>query len=275
MLKNKQNIVLSQNTFIVERTIFTNYYSELKDEVLRVYLLMCRVVGVNNGTFFMSLKTIAQEVNTTVYHVRNALDFLTRNCFIKRIGTRGQSNVYIVLTAPEYHKASKTYFSNESITRDRFNLKNNLNGYCEIPVEVMKGSILRDKTKWTNRKIKILGQLYLYHWIDVYGGVDPKALHVTNNSIYVNEFVSHTLGCTTGDVVKTVRWLINEGYANKVKAIYRPNPNSCYKEMQFIGDEKLITIQPKDVTLTVIRLTYIPNLKLVNAQTRTGRMIAI
>ncbi|MFJ8263380.1 hypothetical protein ACIQ4I_15735 [Rummeliibacillus sp. NPDC094406] len=270
-----QNIVLSQNTFFVDRTIFTNYFPELKAEKLRIYLLMCRVVGAKNGSFFMSLKTITQEVNLSEYHVRNALDFLSKNFFIKKVGNRFQANEYVVLTVPDYHETTNTYYSNEKISRDRFNAKDNLNGYCELPIEVMQGSILRDKTKWTDRKIKILGQLYMNHWIDVYGGVDPEVIHGKNNSLYVSEFVSQMVGCTPKDVAKTVKWLINEGYVYKVKTIYRPNQNSCYKEMQFIGDAKLVITQPNDISITAIRLTCMPDLKLSRALARTGGKIAI
>ncbi|SFA93651.1 hypothetical protein SAMN04488072_1047 [Lentibacillus halodurans] len=269
-------IHLSKNTFMVERTVFCNTFPELKGEHLRVYLLMCRVVGVNsNGTFFMSLDTTARELNISIHKIRDSIDWLCKNYFIKKVGRRSQVNVYKVLVTPDYHRSTKTYYSNEHIHRDRVTMKQTQNGYCEIPIEMMEGSVLRDKTKWTDRKIKVLGQLYLYHWIDEYGGVDPNAAHFINNTINVSDLITYNLGCHVNDIKKVVRWLHREGYIMKVKAVYRINQNSCYKELQFIGDAIKTKQQPGDVIIDVIRLTCIPDLKLKNALKRTGGNIAV
>ena len=268
-------VVISKNTFLVDRLIFSNVIPELKEHKLRVYLLMCRVVGAQNGTFFMSIARIQKEVNISEYYVRDALFFLETNYFIRKVGKRGQSNVYIVLTVPFYDPISKAYISNEIIPRDRFQQKNYQHGYCEMPIEVLSGSILRDKTKWTDRKIKILGQLYFFHWIDMYGGVDPGAIHGTFNSIYVSDFITHLVDCSSKDVVQTVRWLIRERYAFRVKVVYRTNHNSFKAEKQFIGDEVNVTIQPGDEVVTIIRLSCVPEIKLMNAFQRTGGLITL
>lgn len=267
---------LSQHTFFVDRTIFANTFPDLCGDRLRIYLLMCRVVGAKNGKFFMSLNTILGEVNISEHYVRKAIDWLCENYFIKKVGRRGQVNEYIVLAVPDYHRDTKTYYTNESIRRDRYGLKDNLNGYCELPIEVMQGSILRDRTKWTDRKIKVLGQLYIYHWIDVYGGVDPEVLSFTaNNSMDIKEFIGYSIDCHINDVKKVVRWLIREGYCHKVKTVYRINQNSCHKEFQYVGDEIITTLQTGDVLKDVIRLKYIPDLKLKDAHTRTGGRVTL
>lgn len=266
----------SKNTFIVDRAIFGNTFTELKGDQLRVYLLMCRVVGVNPyGTFFMSLDTTAKEVNLSIHHTRNAIDWLCKNFFIKKVGKRKQTNMYSVLVVPDYHKESKRYFSNEHIQRNRYQLKNLLNGYCEIPIEVFQGSLLRDKSKWTDRKIKILGQLYLYHWIDEFGGVDPKAIHFNRNSMNISDLMSYTIGCSSSQVKQVIEWLTLEGYASRVKTVFRVNQSSCQRELQYVGDASRIVQQPNDVIIDVVRLTYIPDLKINDAKQRTGGNIAI
>ena len=275
MKNNSSNIVMSKNTFLVDRLIFLNVFSDLKEHKLRVYLLMCRVVGAQNGVFFMSIPQIEKEINISEHYVRDALSFLESNYFIKKVGKRVQSNVYIVSTVPFYESSSKAYISNEKISRDRFQQKNYQHGYCEMPIEILKGSILRDKTKWTDRKIKILGLLYLFHWIDMYGGVDPVAIHGTSNSIYVSEFITSLVGCSSMEVVQTIRWLINERYAFRVKVVYRANQNSCEAEKQFIGDLVNVIIQPGDEVITVIRLSCIPEIKSMNAIQRTRGLITL
>jgi hypothetical protein len=267
---------LSSNTFFVDRAVFSNTFPNLKGDRLRIYLLMCRVVGVSaNGVFYMSLDTTAKEVNISIHHTRNAIDWLCKNFFIKKTGRRSQVNVYKVLVAPDYHRFTKTYYPNEQIQRDRVSMKNTQNGYCELPIEVMQGSILRDQTKWTDRKVKVLGQLYLYHWIDEYGGVDPEAAHFKNNTMHVRELLTYTLSCHTNDIKHIVRWLRGEGLLTRVKTVYRENRNSCLKEFQFIGDAVKTTRQPGDVIIDVIRLTCIPDLKLNDAQKRTGGRLSV
>ena len=275
MKKSSGKVLMSKNTFLVDRLIFSNVFSDLKEHKLRVYLLMCRVVGAQNGTFFMSIVSIQKEVNISEHYVRDALSFLESNYFIKKVGNRGLSNVYIVLTVPFYDSTSKTYISNESIPKDRSQQKNHQHGYCEMPIEVMSGSIFRDKTKWTDRKIKVLGLLYLFHWIDMYGGVDPVAVHGTSTSIYVSEFITNLVGYSAKDVVQTIRWLIREGYAFRVKGVYRTNLNSCEADKQFIGDVVKVTIQPGDEVITIIRMSCIPEIKVMNAIHRTGGLITL
>ena len=266
---------ISNHTFFVDRTVFTNIYPGLKGNRLRVYLLMCRVAGTKpNGACFMGIDTITKEVNLTEHHTRKAIEWLCNNYFVQKVKRPYQSNLYHILVTPEYDKVDKKYYSNESITRNRFNMKDTLNSYVELPVEIMSGSILRDKSLWTDRKIKILGQLYLYHWIDEYGGVDPQAIHIQNNSMYVSDLLSYTLGCPTNDIVRSVRWLLKEGFATEVEAIYRTNNNSIFKEQQYVGDATEMNMLPTDLIIKVIRLNIIPSLKLQNAIARTGGKIA-
>lgn len=269
------NITLSQHTFIVDRTIFTNTFPELKGDKLRVYLLICRVVGANNGRFFMSIKTISDEINISDHYVKKAIKFLCDNYFIKYVGKRKQSNVYIVLSVPDYHKFSKTYFSNEHIIRDRYNMKIHLNGYCELPVELLSGSILRDQNKWTDIKIKVLGQLYMFHWIDEFGGVDPEAFHYNKSTVVISDLVAYTIGFHKNHIRKVVTFLIREGYAFKVKTVYRENQNSCDREMQYIGDLTKVTSMQTDEIKEIIRLNLVPNLKFKDAIVRTGGNIEL
>jgi hypothetical protein len=267
---------ISTNTFLVDRTIFTNFYPDLKGNRLRVYLLMCRVTGAKqHGLCFMGINSIAKEVNLSEYHTRKAIEWLCNNYFIQKVKKPYQSNRYRILVTPDYDDVNKKYYSNEGIIRNRFNMKDSLNGYVELPVEVMSGSILRDKTLWSDRKIRIFGQLYLFHWIDEFGGVDPKVIHLKNNSIYINDLLSYTLGCSKNDIERSIRWLIKQGYATEVEAVYRTNNNSFYKEQQFIGDAKKIHILPTDKIIKVIRMNCIPSLKLQNAIDRTGGKIAL
>lgn len=268
---------ISNHTFFVDRTVFTNIYPDLNGSRLRIYLLMCRAAGAKqNGACFMSMNTIQQEVNLSEHHVRKAIDWLCDNHFIKRIKRAYQSNLYRILVTPDYDDVNKQYYSNEGISRNRFDMKGTLNGYVELPVEVIKGSILRDKTLWSDRKIKILGQLYLYHWIDEYGGVDPEAVHIKNNSImYINDLLSYTLGCSTSDIERSIRWLIKRDYATEVEAVYRTNYNSMYQEQQYVGDAAKINAIPTDMIIKVIRMNYIPSFKLQNAINRTGGKIAL
>ena len=270
MRNNNHNIVLTQHTFFVDRTIFSNTFPELRGDALRVYLLMCRVVGANNGKFFMSIKQISQEVNISEHHVKKALKFLCDTYFIKYVGKRKQSNVYIVLSVPDYHKFSNTYYSNENINRDRFNMKDNLNGYCELPVKILEGSILRDKSKWTDIKIKVLGQLYMYHWIDEYGGVDPEAFHYNKSTVVISDLVARTIDFHKNNIKKVVSFLIREGCAFKVKTVYRENQNSCNREMQYIGDLTKVSPIQNDGIKEIIRLKLVPDLKLKDAIVRTG-----
>ncbi|MCT1577064.1 hypothetical protein M3E13_04305 [Oceanobacillus kimchii] len=266
---------LSTNTFFVDRTIFTNIYPDLKGNRLRVYLLMCRVTGAKqNGACFMGINTIAKEINLTEYHTRSAIDWLCNNYFIQKVKRPYQSNLYRVLVTPDYDHVKKKYHSNESITRTRFNMKDSLNAYVELPIEVMKGSILRDKSMWSDRKIKVLGQLYLYHWIDENGGVDPQAVHLDNNSMYISDLLSDTLGCSKNDIERSVRWLLKEGFATEAKVVYRINNNSIYKENQYVGDVNKINLLPTDKVIKIIRMNIIPSLKLQNAIARTGGKIA-
>jgi hypothetical protein len=270
------SIQLSKNTFFVDRTVFGNTFPELKGDRLRIYLLMCRVVGTNpNGSFFMSLDSTAKEVNISMKLTRNAIEWLCRNFFIKKVGRRCQVNVYKVLTVPDYHLPTDTYYSNEKSQRDRVTMKSTQNGYCELPIEVMQGSILRNRTKWTDRKVKLLGQLYLFHWIDIYGGVDPEAAHFKNNTMHISELLTYTVGCHTNDIKHIIKWLQRERFLTRVKTVYRENQNSCHKELQFIGDAINTNQQPGDVLIDVIRLTCIPDLKLNDAQNRTGGKLAI
>ncbi len=275
-MNNKMcKVMISKNTFIVDRIIFTKELPDLRNHKLRVYLLMCRVVGAQNGTFFMSISSIMAEVNITEHYVRDALLFLETNHFIKRVGKRGQANKYIVLSIPFYESATKIYVSNEAIPRTRSQQKNYQRGYCEMPIEVMQGSILRDKTKWTDRRIKVLGQLYMFHWIDMYGGVDPDVLYCQTNVLYVNDFITQMLGYCKKDVEKVVYWLIKNDYAYPVKVFYRINVNSCEGERQFIGDSGSVTAQPGDKEITVIRMTCVPEYKALNAIQRTGGLMTL
>ncbi|SFA83070.1 hypothetical protein SAMN04488072_102174 [Lentibacillus halodurans] len=265
----------SNHTFIVERSIFSNTFPELKEDRLRVYLLMCRVVGAKkDGICFMSIKTISNEVNLTEHRTRKAIEWLCEKHFIKKVRRWKQSNVYVVLVTPDYDPVKKQYYSNEDIDRGRLSMKDTLNGYVELPVEVMAGSILRDKTLWTDRKIRIFGQLYLYHWIDEFGGVDPKVVQVKKNTMYISELFSYTIGCSSQDIISVIRWLIREGFASKAKTVYRQNPNSIFKEIQYIGDAVKTNKLPSDTLIDVIRMNCIPSLKLKNAIDRTGGRIA-
>ncbi|PMC35514.1 hypothetical protein CJ195_19095 [Bacillus sp. UMB0899] len=269
-------IQTSNNTFFVDRVVFTDFYPELTGERLRIYLLMCRVVGAKtNGTFYMSVENIAKEVKSSRYYVSQTLEWLTNNFFIKKIRKRNQVNEYKVLVTPDYQPTTNTYYSNEDIPRSRYNLKDTMNGYCELPIEIMKGSILRDQTKWTDRKIKVLGQLYLYHWIDEYGGVDPSAVHYKGNTMFISEMMIYTLNCHLKAIIKVIEGLEREGYLHKVRTIYRTNKNSCNTELQYIGDEGKVNLLPNDVFKDIIRLIYIPSLKLEDAQKRTGGKLAI
>ncbi|WP_186576900.1 helix-turn-helix domain-containing protein [Aquibacillus kalidii] len=267
---------LSNHTFFVDRTVFTNIFPELKENQLRVYLLMCRVAGAKpNGECFMGINTIAKEVNLSEYHTRKAIEWLCNNYFIQKLKRSYQSNLYRILVTPDYDNVNKKYYSNESIFRNRFDMKDSLNGYVELPVEVMSGSILRDKTLWSDRKIRIFGQLYLFHWIDEFGGVDPDAIRIVNSSIYISDLLSYTLGCSKNDIERSVKWFIKQGYASEVETVYRINNNSFYKEQQFVGDATKINILPTDKVIKVIRMDCVPSLKLQNAIDRTGGKIAL
>ncbi len=275
MNKKQINIQVSSNTFMVDRMVFTEYYPEMKGDILRVYLLMCRVVGFKNTTFFMGKDEIKKEVNLTTHYVNQAIDFLEKNYFIKKVGHVGRANKYKVLNVPLYNMLTNTYFSRESMPRTRYDLKDSLNGYAELPVEVFKGSILRDRTLWTDRKIKTLTMLYSYHFIDVFGGIDPSAIHGTVNTLFVDDFVVYQIGCHKNDLKKTIQILIRDGYAIKVPAVYRVNANSCLSEKQYVGDLTEVTQHPGDDVVTVIRMTHIPDLKLNNALKRTQGAIRI
>lgn len=265
----------SKNTFLVDRLVFTNEYPELKEHRFRVYLLICRVVGAKNGSFFMSIASIKAEVFITEHYVRDALNYLETNYFIKRDGNRGQANKYKVLTVPSYDSATKIYTTNEMIPRIRSQQKKSQHGYCEMPIEIMVGSILRDKTKWTDRRIKVLALLYMFHWIDMYGGVEPDTFHITTGSIHVSELIVHVLGCSQMEIVHVVRWLIIENYAFGVNVVLRINPVSCEREKQFIGDLGKVTPQHGDEVITVIRMVCIPEVKVKKAKQRTGGLITI
>jgi hypothetical protein len=93
--------------------------------------------------------------------------------------------------------------------------------------------------------------------------------------MYISDLISYTVGCHTNDVKRIVKWLLREGYAHRTKMIYRVNQNSCHRELQFVGDANKTLHQPNDVFIDIIRLTYIPNLKLKDAQLRTGGNLAI
>lgn len=267
---------ISNHTFLVDRTVFTNIYPDLSGNRLRIYLLMCRVTGTKqNGTCFMGINTIAKEVNLSEYYTRKAIEWLCNNYFIQKVKKPYQSNRYRILVTPDYDGINKKYYSNEGIIRNRFNMKDTLNAYVELPVEVMSGSILRDKTLWSDRKIKVFGQLYLYHWIDEYGGVDSQTVHIKNNSMYINDFLSYTLGCSTNDIERSIKWLIKNGYATEVEAVYRINYNSIHQEQQYVGDTAKINVVPTDNIVKVIRMNCIPSLKLQNAIDRTGGKIAL
>ncbi|WP_144513069.1 hypothetical protein [Bacillus sp. FJAT-22090] len=274
-MKNSiRHLNLSKHTFLVERTIFSNTFPELKENRLRIYLLLCRVVGVNNkGLCFMSIKTICNEVNLSEHYVKICIDWLARNYFIEKVKSPNRSNAYRVLISPDYHKATKQYFSNGHMLRNRYDMKNDLNGYCEIPVDVMKGSILRNQTDWTDRKIKALGQLYLFHWIAEYGGVDPKVVEYRNTRPVINELMYHTIGCSKHELSKCFIWLLRKGLLIKVKTVYRKNKFSCMNELQYIGDLSVSNALPTDEIIEVLRLTIIPDMKLNDALVKTGGKI--
>lgn len=274
MSKKVVQIRTSSNTFMVDRMVFTNHYPELKGDNLRVYLLMCRAVGFNS-TFFMGVNVIEKEVNLSTHHVNKALMFLENNFFIKKCGKVGRANKYVVLTVPLYDSATKSYISRESIPRTRYDLKDFMNGYSEMPIEIMKGSILKDKTLWTDRKIKVLMMMYSYHYIDMFGGVDSAVMYGTISSIFVDDFIAHQIGCHTNDVKKTIQTLIRDGYAFKVDTVYRINKNSCVLEKQFVGDLTKVILQPGDDVVSIIRMTRIPDIKLGNALIRTQGAIEL
>lgn len=275
MNKKQINIQVSSNTFMVDRMVFTEYYPEMKGDILRVYLLMCRVVGFKNTTFFVGRDEVAKEVNLTMHYVNQAIDFLEKNYFIKRVGKVGRANEYMILTVPLYDSFTKTYISREYMPRTRHDLKDTLNGYTEMPVEVFKGSILRDSQLWSDRKIKTLMMLYSYHFIDMFGGVDPSVIHGTSNTLFIDEYVVHQIGCHKNELKKTIHILIRESYANKIETVYRENLNSCLLEKQYIGDLTHVIQQPGDDIVTVIRMKHIPDQKLKNAIIRTKGAIRV
>jgi hypothetical protein len=263
------NYIISDHTFLVDRIVFTRRLKGLTEERLKLYLFMCRVVSVDpNNRYFMSYQQANKELNISEHKYRSALKWLEQNFFIRKTGNVGRANAYQVLFLPVYDGA--TYHSRAQIKRDRNTFKQGGYGYVEMPIELLEGSILSNHSVWKDLRIMTLGLLYLYFWIDVYGGIDPNVLYVdAQGDIKVDESLYTDLKTTENRLINNIQFFEKQGLLKKVQCIYRKNPNAAEEEYQYIGDVGKVLALPTDQILTLYRFTIIPSLKLQNAQNRT------
>lgn len=256
---------------MVDRIIFTSKIKDLTEHRLRLYLFMCRVVGFNpNGRYFKSFKEAKKELNMTESIYRGALLWLESNHFIKKEPYKiVRANVYRVLFIPLYD--GQKYYSRADIPRDRQTFKQGGYGYVEMPLELLQGSILSNHSDWSVLRIHTLGLLYLYFWIDVFGGIDPNILHIDNTGLlHIDQSILIDLQTTEYRFSNNLAFFEKQGLLTKVTCVYRQNPNAAEYELQYFGDVGKVAPQPGDIYYTLYRFTIIPSLKLKNAQIRTN-----
>ncbi|MEH7094057.1 hypothetical protein [Neobacillus vireti] len=265
------NYLVSNNTFMVDRIVFTRKFKDLTGYRLKLYLYMCRVVGFNpNGRYFKSYKEASKELNMTESKYKSALKWLESNHFIKKENNKmGRANIYRVMFLPLFD--GQTYYSREHIVRDRQILKQGGYGYVEMPIELLQGAILSNHSDWTDLRILTLGLLYLYFWIDVFGGIDPNILHIKNTGkLHIDQSILIDLQTTENRFTNNIAFFEKQGLLTKVKCVYRQNQNAAEYELQYIGDVGKVASQSGDIHYTLFRFTIIPSLKLQNAQIRTN-----
>lgn len=262
-----QPYILSSSTFPVDRIIFSDFYPDLKGTRFRLYLLMCRVAGFNNGEFFMSYQTAGKELNVSKNQIKKELDWLESHYFIKYVGNKGRSKRFKILTVPDYY--GKQYFSNDHIKRDRNTLKNTFRGYVELPTTLFSGSILRDKSHWTDAKIKLIGKIYQYFWLDEFGGVQKEIAYIDQNkSLHIDKGMIRDIGYSLTHAEKFIAQLIQKGELLMVDTIYRKNTFSYIGEFQYIGDIGTILHDSNDDIVTLIRPKHLSQYKLDKALKR-------
>ncbi|CAM3807264.1 hypothetical protein GCM10009865_46570 [Aeromicrobium ponti] len=270
-----RNFIISNHTFMVDRILFTSRLTELTGHRLRLYLYICRAVSVDpNNRYFYSYDRANKELKMTQSSYRGALKWLEDHYFIKKTGKVSRANAYQVLFLPLFDGTN--YYSRENLKRDRATFKHEGQGYVEFPVELFQGSILANKTLWSDLRLRTIGLLYLYFWIDVYGGIDSNVLYVDSNDQYIIDDTLYTdLNCSHNRLINNIDFLIKQGLLTKVECIYRENKNSVGKEYQYIGDASVTASLPNDKKIKLLRFNIIPSHKLTNAQQRTNQGVLV
>ncbi|MFD2370620.1 hypothetical protein ACFSO0_11830 [Brevibacillus sp. GCM10020057] len=263
-------IILSPSWFPFQRQILSEVYGDFKDrDAFVIYLYLCKHFDYTSKKTYRCIDTIHKDLkyNLPTAHrpkysrkVQNALAWLEREGFIKRVSGKQQWFRSTILVAPDYHYGQQKFYSCHELNFDFDELKAHNKGYIMVPKTVLTEKMLADTTlakrQWTITKLKTILLLYAYCWLEFYGGIDPRIVQIDQQGkVDLNPGFCYALKGSTTVISRTVISLIKDGLFIPVRCwfeegiytgdvgTYQPNSNAKVVERIVLRPTHLILHQ--------------------------------
>ncbi|CAM4092324.1 hypothetical protein [Saccharibacillus endophyticus] len=237
--KSSSNFIWDRQWFMYQRILISEIYPDFpNDDVLRIYLFLCKHIDQKSGKAKVTKSSINKRLHYTkqtnpnahryLLAVNQSLKWLEDKGFIRQTNLRKRTWYECkILKAPDF-RSIQDYRQPSFAISNWYTLKNENRGYSMIPKSLFSdrklSSTSANRKIWTNGVLKTLLILYAHNWLEYYGGIDPKILEVdTRGRAVPSDWLCCNLKATKKDVKTWIRFLRKKKLLQSVECYFENN----------------------------------------------------